>query len=171
MTASDDYYSFTSEGSSGESARRLRLGPSREALKSEATIPPLRPVKHTQRTDDDSVEKPAAAVLSTSPTIRRKPVSSSSSSGGTTIRRPISEAACPPTPNVDDTPYIQFAIDQLTRDQEISGAQHGDSEVSYAVDRVPTIPAIDKSPSTINRALSDPEKGFYNSRCMSIAPL
>ena len=27
----------------------------------------------------------------------------------------------PPTPGVDDTPYIQFAIDQLTRDEELTG--------------------------------------------------
>ena len=27
----------------------------------------------------------------------------------------------PPTPGVDDTPYIQFAIDQLTRDEELMG--------------------------------------------------
>ena len=27
----------------------------------------------------------------------------------------------PPTPGADDTPYIQFAIDQLTRDEELLG--------------------------------------------------
>lgn len=27
----------------------------------------------------------------------------------------------PPTPGNDDTPYIQFAIDQLTRDEELTG--------------------------------------------------
>ena len=27
----------------------------------------------------------------------------------------------PPTPSNDDTPYIRFAIDQLTRDQEVAG--------------------------------------------------
>ncbi|KAH8601919.1 hypothetical protein B0O99DRAFT_589086 [Bisporella sp. PMI_857] len=44
----------------------------------------------------------------------------------------------PPTP-VDDTPYIRFAIDQLTRDQEI-GASHPpsitDSSDSYPVERL-----------------------------------
>ena len=29
----------------------------------------------------------------------------------------------PPTPGVDDTPYIRFAIEQLTRDEEIRGSR------------------------------------------------
>ena len=39
------------------------------------------------------------------------------------------DLASPPTP-VDDTPYIRFAIDQLTRDEEIRGAQKPRSEAS-----------------------------------------
>ena len=31
--------------------------------------------------------------------------------------------AGPPTPGVDDTPYIRFAIDQLTRDEEVRGSR------------------------------------------------
>jgi hypothetical protein len=45
----------------------------------------------------------------------------------------------PPTPNTDDTPYIRFAIEQLTRDEEIRAAQRPDSERSsdsYPVDRI-----------------------------------
>ena len=45
----------------------------------------------------------------------------------------------PPTPNTDDTPYIRFAIEQLTRDEEIRAAQHLDSERSsdsYPVNRI-----------------------------------
>ena len=29
----------------------------------------------------------------------------------------------PPTPGVDDTPYIRFAIEQLTRDEEVRGSR------------------------------------------------
>ena len=39
----------------------------------------------------------------------------------------------PPTPGVDDTPYIQFAIDQLTRDEELMGRRRvgvSDGDVS-----------------------------------------
>ena len=45
----------------------------------------------------------------------------------------------PPTPNTDDTPYIRFAIDQLTRDQDIRAAERPDTETSsdsYPVERI-----------------------------------
>ena len=43
-----------------------------------------------------------------------------------------------PTPGVDDTPYIRFAIDQLTRDEEITGEGRQGSVVAtdYPVDRL-----------------------------------
>lgn len=47
--------------------------------------------------------------------------------------------ARPPTPNVDDTPYIRFAIEQLTRDQDVAPLQRPSattSEEDYPVDRV-----------------------------------
>ena len=44
----------------------------------------------------------------------------------------------PTTPGVDDTPYIRFAIDQLTRDEELLGSRvtGAASEESYPVDRI-----------------------------------
>ena len=47
----------------------------------------------------------------------------------------------PPTPNTDNTPYIRFAIEQLTRDEEIKAAQGPDSNSissseSYPVERI-----------------------------------
>lgn len=172
VAASDDFYSFSS-GSTGLGPDKsryetppLRLGPSRDALQSESTIPPLRPVKNTQRTDNNSVEKAKVAILSTSHKIQRKPVSSSTSSEDTTIRRPISAALSPPTPGVDDTPYIQFAIDQLTRDEEVSNAQRNGSEASYLVERVHTKQLPNYRLSGTPRASSDPEKGFTRSSCM-----
>lgn len=45
----------------------------------------------------------------------------------------------PPTPRTDDTPYIRFAIDQLTRDEEIrklQGPETGSSRDSYPVERI-----------------------------------
>jgi hypothetical protein len=41
----------------------------------------------------------------------------------------------PPTPGIDDTPYIRFAIDQLTRDEEIR-PNSGRSSDSYPVERI-----------------------------------
>lgn len=105
-----------------------------EAKQSEATIPTIRPVKHKDPADED-LEK---ATTSGQHKIKRKSTSSSSSESETTImRRPIDEVS-PPTPGVDDTPYIQFAIDQLTRDEEVVGPRHENlgSEASYPVDRI-----------------------------------
>ena len=50
----------------------------------------------------------------------------------------------PTTPGVDETPYIRFAIDQLTRDEEVRGSRHYASPTSdadeiqeeYPVDRI-----------------------------------
>lgn len=39
----------------------------------------------------------------------------------------------PPTPGMDDTPYIRFALDQLTRDEEVRGSRRYPFPTSYAV--------------------------------------
>ncbi|PGH14359.1 hypothetical protein AJ80_05949 [Polytolypa hystricis UAMH7299] len=43
-----------------------------------------------------------------------------------------------PTPGVDDTPYIRFAIDQLTRDEELTGRgrQASTASMDYPVERI-----------------------------------
>ena len=41
--------------------------------------------------------------------------------GSPRVWKQLSSDISPPTPGVDDTPYIQFAIDQLTRDEELLG--------------------------------------------------
>ena len=106
-----------------------------DAQQSEATIPTIRPVK--QKDINGNGNGKPAAVATENHTIKRKPVSSSSSSDGTIVRRPISNVS-PPTPGVDDTPYIQFAIEQLTRDEEVAGPRHQSdgSEIPYPVERI-----------------------------------
>ena len=106
----------------------------KDAAQSEATIPTIKPVRQKEMSGNGN-EKPAGTAVE-GHTIKRKPVSSSSSEG-TIIRRPISEVS-PPTPGVDDTPYIQFAIDQLTRDEEVVGPrrQSNGSEPPYPVERI-----------------------------------
>lgn len=37
--------------------------------------------------------------------------------------RALNREPSPPTPGVDDTPYIRFALDQLTRDEEVRGSR------------------------------------------------
>ncbi|KAK5046722.1 hypothetical protein LTR84_007483 [Exophiala bonariae] len=47
-----------------------------------------------------------------------------SNTGGKTVRMLTNfDELSPPTPGVDDTPYIRFAIEQLTRDEDVTG--HG----------------------------------------------
>lgn len=60
----------------------------------------------------------------------------------------------PPTPGVDETPYIRFAIEQLTRDEELMGRarQGSDSSLAYPGERV-----ISNEGSGYNTALT-PEK-------------
>lgn len=138
VTASDDYYSLTSEGSINDDRTTnpryetppLHMRSSRGLLQSEATIPTIRPVKHQDAGDGE----PHIVSSNGDYKITRKPVSSSSS-GGTIIRRPVDEIS-PPTPGVDDTPYIQFAIDQLTRDEEFAGPRQAANEVLYPVERI-----------------------------------
>jgi hypothetical protein len=47
--------------------------------------------------------------------------------------------SAPPTPDIDDTPYIRYAIDVLTRDEDLNRSERprtANSEDSYPVDRV-----------------------------------
>ncbi|KAK5114202.1 hypothetical protein LTR85_010267 [Meristemomyces frigidus] len=71
--------------------------------------------------------------------MRRKPVPSTVMEGGedypkseeeisptnaqSSVARDLAREASPPTPGVDDTPYIRFALDQLTRDEEVRGSR------------------------------------------------
>lgn len=60
-------------------------------------------------------------------------------SASTTAQSATDDDISPPTPGVDDTPYIRFAIDQLTRDEELTGRGRGgsgESEESYPVERI-----------------------------------
>lgn len=59
-----------------------------------------------------------------------------------TVRRIPSSgeyAGTAPTPGLDDSPYVRFAIDQLTRDEQVHGPRRADSVSSnndYPVDRL-----------------------------------
>lgn len=55
--------------------------------------------------------------------IRRKPVGSGSSQHSSMVLSQMDLDTGPPTPGEDDTPYIRFAVDQLTRDEEVRGSR------------------------------------------------
>ena len=142
ITASDDYYSLSSSGSSqheNATVRRYETPPlqSRSATSSrnaahyqidshplesaDASQLDLSPAPTVVRFGEDPTRKPG-------PGINTKFLAKRTSGNGIS----------PPTPGVDDTPYIRFAIDQLTRDEELLGSrgQGASSESSYPVDRI-----------------------------------
>lgn len=71
------------------------------------------------------------------PTTHEEPLPPSSEGASASKNIPDHDIS-PTTPGVDDTPYIRFAIDQLTRDEELLGSrlQGAPSEASYPVDRI-----------------------------------
>ena len=64
-------------------------------------------------------------------------------------RGPTSSGRVPTTPGLDDTPYIHFAIDQLTRDEEAFG-EGRDTSPSQS-DYSEQLQAVQGAPVTINR--------------------
>lgn len=133
IAASDDYCSLESGASSNDGHTTMLLSQfqtppshmqSREMLHNNTTI---RPVGNQSST----IQRPPGVHFDTTPTIIRKPVSSE----GIVGRRAADPG--PPTPGIDDTPFLHFAIDQLTRDEELLGLRGPGvgSEASYQVER------------------------------------
>lgn len=63
-----------------------------------------------------------------------------------------------PTPGLDDSPYVRFAIDQLTRDEEINGRGRQASVVSaeYAVSRIAPDDELGNTISNVNASPVSP---------------
>ena len=123
ITASDDYYSLTSDLSSNEdrpSNARYETPPLHARPDPQQREQIASPLGHQSQDERLKLDTISAVSHREDHAITRKPVSASSD--GTAVNRPFSEASSP-TPGVDDTPYIQFAIDQLTRDEEIAGSR------------------------------------------------
>lgn len=146
ITASDHYYSLSSGNSSQDD----------KSTAPQYQTPPPRPLPdpYSRGGDTDTKKATVRAVTPTALTvpkaaclgeavqdhkIKRKPVSTESAYSS---RKPLNqEPISPSTPGVDDTPYIQFAIEQLTRDEEVNEAMKprlhtSPSQDSYPVERV-----------------------------------
>ncbi|KAL8939292.1 MAG: hypothetical protein Q9211_002805 [Gyalolechia sp. 1 TL-2023] len=144
VTASDDFYSL----SSGESGRE------ETSTVHQYQAPPLHTIPGPYRKEEDvtTAAKPTIrTIVRTPPTAQDTARPDESNQGVKIKRKPLStessptysnnEVISPPTPGVDDTPYIQFAIEQLTRDeevqQELTSRGHGaPTHHSYPVDRI-----------------------------------
>ncbi|KAL8811641.1 MAG: hypothetical protein Q9200_001641 [Gallowayella weberi] len=150
VTASDDYYSLPSSNSSQDEKSAMQPyqtpplhitpEPYRKTPDSIPAKPTVRAVTHTPPVQPDTAMLVGSSPASPAHKIKRKPIStqSISSSDRPSNNEPIS----PPTPGLDDTPYIQFAIEQLTRDEEVNQARHSrpphgaPSRDSYSVERI-----------------------------------
>ena len=72
---------------------------------------------------DASTLRPRDSSERASSQIRRKPVGAGGSQYIPARLSQMDLEGSPPTPGVDNTPYIRFAIDQLTRDEEVRGSR------------------------------------------------
>lgn len=139
VTASDDYYSLNSNVSSNDEHTAVLLSQfqtppshtqSPQASREVLQHPTIRP---NQAHMASPIQRPPGVHFETTQPVRRKPVSSE----GIIAQRAADPELSPPTPGIDDTPYIHFAIDQLTRDEELLGGRRpgAGSEASYPVAR------------------------------------
>ena len=138
--ASDDYYSFSEkEASSPDSqvtAMRFATPDSQPSSQaSSPTVPSGQQPQTVAETQPANARQPDLQDLGsprpgTSSTVRfgEDKVARISPKSNETVRRVPSDYAGPaPTPGLDDSPYVRFAIDQLTRDEQVHGPRRQDS--------------------------------------------
>ncbi|KAK4555251.1 hypothetical protein LTR86_007547 [Recurvomyces mirabilis] len=73
------------------------------------------------------------------------------------VARDLDRERSPPTPGVDDTPFIRFALDQLTRDEEVRGSRNYrglgsgvDGNYPYLLPEAQATPAVPMAVATGN---------------------
>lgn len=152
VAASDDYYYSLSDQSSPtesqETVRRFESAPSHQS--SEASLPVVSETNQAVEVGESS-RRHRRVPTDTSHGTARPGTASTLRFGGNRVSQisPESDDTPPPvlreyagtapTPGVDDSPYVRFAIDQLTRDEEVSGSMQQGSVSSrddYPVDRL-----------------------------------
>ena len=95
-------------------------GPGRRRLSDPSIMPNPNPLSSHPRTSPVQRKPvPSTVFESTPPSARGSRHGNTHSSAALEIEREHS----PPTPGDDDTPYIHFALDQLTRDEEVRGSR------------------------------------------------
>ena len=182
ISASDDYYYSLSSGESSNDGsatiRQYKTPPlhmsspiaSRDALRPDASISSIVLVKQSPPTIEPAssgavrfTEEPTTHEETTSP-----PASGRASASKTLPDQDVSST----TPGVDNTPYIRFAIDQLTRDEELLGSRihRAPSEESYPVDRIISDEGLgyfghDQRPSRDGKRSSDQDVKPSNPPC------
>ena len=171
ITASDDYYYSLSSGESSNDGsatiRQYKTPPlhmpspiaRREALQPDASISSIVLVRQSP----PIIEPASSGAVRFAEGLTTHDETSPPVSEGVSASKTIPDHdICPTTPGVDDTPYIRFAIDQLTRDEELLGSriQDAPSEASYPVDRIISDQGLgyfghDRQPSQGEKRFSD----------------
>lgn len=145
IAASDDYYSFSEHASEGSSIGSLvtvvRYDTPPSQSRSLASIPDnvqseaLVSLKLQDVPSSETFPAPQAVELEEHGRDERELDQPTDGP----IKQTTDNDLSAPTPGVDDTPYIRFAIDQLTRDEELTGRRRSGSctsEASYPVERI-----------------------------------
>ncbi|KAJ6031397.1 hypothetical protein N7540_002129 [Penicillium herquei] len=150
VAASDDYYSFseragTSSPDSQMTAMNYATPQSRPS--SQASSPTVAQaqqyvVQASHYQEQGAVEDRGTPRPETASTVRfgEDRIARISPKSDDTVRHVPSDYAGPaPTPGLDDTPYVQYALNQLTREEEASGPSRQDSistTTDYPTDRL-----------------------------------
>ncbi|KAJ5692295.1 hypothetical protein N7462_001718 [Penicillium macrosclerotiorum] len=157
VAASDDYYSFSDRAASSSPESRVTAmrfatpdsHPSSQA--SSPTVPSAQEPQHRQMAEfshlqqqmqQHTAEDIGSPRPATASTVRfgEDKIARISPKSDETVRRITTDYAGPaPTPGLDDSPYVRFAIDQLTRDEEVNGPRRQDSistKDDFPVDRL-----------------------------------
>lgn len=155
ISASDDFYSFSDQHSTRSTSNGSKVTVVRYATPQSRHLPSGEPsASHSPANFVESEQAARAPVrrptTATRVTEREPPETGSTVRFGenqtTRItprpaedprRRSTMDSDSAPTPGVDDMPYIRFAIDQLTRDEEVTGGSRHGSVASddYPVER------------------------------------
>ncbi|KAK2829849.1 hypothetical protein FQN49_007200 [Arthroderma sp. PD_2] len=125
IAASDDYYSF-SDNTVHSTASKVTVVPYQTAPSRNPS-----PARHTSQQQEQAQEQDRQEEVK----IRRPSMSWQPASTARGDNRVLDNGT--PTPGTDDSPYIRFAIDQLTRDEELRGeGRHGSLATDYPVERI-----------------------------------
>ena len=176
IAASDDYYSLSEHSSSDEKTTviRYQTPPSRTA-----STEPRRDIalgqdspRSAHRVVSTVQEAPEIESIEEKPKVPRKPMSPEQIRSWRQSRVDPS----PPTPGNDDTPYIQFAIEQLTRDEELLGRSRTGNEspvVSSLSEEAepPPPPERHESRQGQQKYIRHPEAAAIPRRSLSISPV
>ena len=142
---------------------------SRDTLQPGASISSIVLVPQSPPTIEPAI---SGAVRFTEEPTTREETSSPTSEGVSASKTLPDNDVSSTTPGVDDTPYIRFAIDQLTRDEELLGSriQRAPSEESYPVDRIISDEGLgyfghDQQPSRDGKQSSDKDMKSSDPPC------